>query len=73
MNAKGFPVGSGSCSEIYLEKSFKDAGFYPKKRLKNARQLGMTSLMFLVDHTITERKMEIYIDQIKNTIKNATR
>ena len=73
LNALGFPAGSGSCSEIYLEKSFQNAGFYPKERLKNARQLGNTSLMFLIDHTITEMKMGKYIDQIKDTLKKAIR
>ena len=38
---------SGSCPEIYLEKAFRD--YAPPERLPVARQLGETSLAFLVD------------------------
>ena len=67
------PVGSGSCSEIYLEKCFQDAGYFPMKRLENARKLGETSLMFLVDPSITEQNLSIYAEEIKKILKKATR
>ncbi|MCV6824501.1 MULTISPECIES: DegT/DnrJ/EryC1/StrS family aminotransferase [Halocynthiibacter] len=51
---KGFPIFSGSCSEIYREKMFRDRGFAPKEPLPVARELGETSLAFLVDPTVTE-------------------
>ncbi len=54
---RGAPVFSGSCSEIYLEQSFQQAGFAPPARLPVARRLGETSLMFLVHPTITEAEM----------------
>jgi dTDP-4-amino-4,6-dideoxygalactose transaminase len=57
LGERGVPVFTGSCSEIYLEKSFQQAGLSPQKRLPVARQLGDTSLMFLVHPTITEAEM----------------
>ena len=61
---KGFPAFSGSCSEIYLEKSIIKAGFRPKKRLPISRELGETSLMFLV-HPIITQQMNDYSKIIK--------
>lgn len=52
--AKGVPCFSGSCSEVYLEKAFDGTGFRPQRRLDMARELGDTSLMFLVHPTLTE-------------------
>ncbi|MDN5843867.1 MAG: DegT/DnrJ/EryC1/StrS aminotransferase family protein [Alcaligenaceae bacterium] len=48
----GVPVYSGSCSEVYLEKAFDDTGLRPAQRLPVARDLGDTSLMFLVHPTL---------------------
>ncbi|AGL03589.1 DegT/DnrJ/EryC1/StrS family aminotransferase [Desulfoscipio gibsoniae] len=56
--AEGIPCFSGSCSEIYLEKAFAGQGLGPPARLKTARELGETSLMFLVHPTLTEADME---------------
>ena len=67
----GYPAFVGSCSEIYLEKSFKDYGLSPDKRLPNARELGETSLMFLVHNTITEKQMIKYSEEVKNVIINS--
>ena len=57
INKKGVPCYSGSCSEVYLEKLFKTL-FKPKSRLKNARELGDTSLMFLVHPTLTKEEIK---------------
>jgi dTDP-4-amino-4,6-dideoxygalactose transaminase len=57
INAEGIPCYSGSCSEIYLEKAFTDAGLYEGPRLPVARKLGETSLMFLVHPTLTDAEM----------------
>lgn len=46
--AQGLPCMQGSCSEMYLEKAFTGTGFAPEKRLPTAKELGETSLMFLV-------------------------
>lgn len=53
INALGVPCYQGSCSEVYLEKAFENTGWRPEPRLPNARQLGDTSLMFLVHPTLT--------------------
>ncbi|MGI9368817.1 MAG: DegT/DnrJ/EryC1/StrS family aminotransferase [Ruegeria sp.] len=49
ITAAGFPAFSGSCSEIYLEETFRKHGLGPAQRLPCARKLGDTSLAFLVD------------------------
>jgi dTDP-4-amino-4,6-dideoxygalactose transaminase len=49
INNAGVPCFAGSCSEIYLERAFADAGFAPAERLPTARLLGETSLAFLTD------------------------
>lgn len=54
--ALGVPCFQGSCSEVYLEKAF-DGLARPHDRLPVARQLGETSLMFLVHPTITGEQM----------------
>jgi len=48
------PCFQGSCSEVYLEKAFDSTSWRPLKRLPNAKELGETSLMFLVHPTITK-------------------
>jgi len=48
INAQGLPCMQGSCSEIYLEKAFDGSPARPAVRLQVARELGETSLMFLV-------------------------
>lgn len=53
----GIPCFSGSCSEVYLEKAFDGTGLGPVKRLPVARELGETSLMFLVHPTLTESEI----------------
>lgn len=52
--AEGIPCFSGSCSEIYLEDAFKGSDMVPEQNLPVARELGETSLMFLVHPTLTE-------------------
>ncbi len=65
---RGFPCYVGSCSEIYLEECFQKKGYSPKKRLKNAKELGETSLMFLVHQTISETQIHNYALTIKNVL-----
>ena len=64
VNEKGVPCYSGSCSEVYLERAFDSTGFRPKERLPNARELGETSLMFLVHPTLTENEIQQTCDAI---------
>lgn len=58
IGARGVPCYSGSCSEVYLEKAFDGTGWRPAERLPVARQLGETSLMFLVHPTLTSTEIE---------------
>lgn len=51
ISAAGFPVFSGSCSEIYREEMFARLGVGPVDPLPVAKELGETSLAFLVDPT----------------------
>ncbi|MCR8922133.1 DegT/DnrJ/EryC1/StrS aminotransferase family protein [Dasania sp. GY-MA-18] len=57
VNARGVPCFQGTCSEIYLEKAFDNSGFRPDIRLPNAKELGETSLMFLVHPTLLEEEV----------------
>jgi dTDP-4-amino-4,6-dideoxygalactose transaminase len=56
IGAEGIPCFAGSCSEIYLEKAFT-SDLRPVRRLRVAKQLGETSMMFLVHPTLTEHDM----------------
>jgi hypothetical protein len=53
VSAEGVPCSVGSCSEIYLEKAFKES-MRPAERLTVARELGETSLMLPVHPTLAE-------------------
>lgn len=54
ISAQGFTAFSGSCSEIYREKVFTDRNLAPAHRLPVAKELGETSLAFLVDPMISK-------------------
>jgi len=58
VNERGVPCYLGSCSEVYLEKAFDNTGFRPKQRLTVAKELGETSLMFLVHPTLTKEEIQ---------------
>jgi len=58
INEKGVPCYSGSCSEIYLEKAFENTGLRPIERLLVSKELGETSLMFLVHPTLTTDEIQ---------------
>lgn len=66
INAKGVPCFSGTCSEVYLEKAFDNTSFRPDRRLPVAKELGDTSLMFLVHPTLTTDEINkmIYVIQL---------
>lgn len=55
---RGVPCYSGSCSEVYLEKAFDGTDFRPENALPVARELGETSLMFLVHPTLTAAEIQ---------------
>jgi hypothetical protein len=58
ISAEGIPCFSGSCSEIYLEKAFEKEKIRPAGRLRCAKDLGETSLMFLVHPTLGAKEMQ---------------
>ena len=70
---RGAPCYSGSCSEIYLEKAFTGAGLGPKGRLPVARELGETSLMWLVHPNLTSADMDRVIQATTEVMGMASR
>ncbi len=73
INALSVPCFSGSCSEVYLEKAFDGTGFRPEKRLATAKELGETSLMFLVHPTLTDAEIQLTCDVISKVMKKASK
>jgi dTDP-4-amino-4,6-dideoxygalactose transaminase len=69
--ARGVPCMQGTCSELYLEKAFDDTAYRPKERLKVARELGETSLMFLVHPTLTEADIDRTCQAIRDVFSMA--
>ena len=72
ISALGYPSFSGTCSEIYLENCFQNAGLAPLERLPVARELGETSLMFLVHPTISPEQMEAYAQAVRSVMTKAS-
>ncbi len=68
----GAPVFSGSCGEIYLEKAFSENDNFGYRRLKNARELSETSLMFLIHHTISEEQIYSYGKLLRKVLIKAS-
>ncbi|WP_421921671.1 DegT/DnrJ/EryC1/StrS family aminotransferase [Marinobacter salarius] len=68
----GVPCFSGSCSEVYFEKAIQDAGMAPAERLPVARELGDTSLMFLVHPTLTADEIKLTCEVLARVMKEAT-
>ena len=73
INAAGVPCYQGSCSEVYLEKAFDDTGWRPLQRLPVARELGETSLMFLVHPTLTHVEITKTCEVITKVLKDASK
>lgn len=73
INTLGVPCYSGACSEVYLEKAFDNTGFRPKERLVNAKELGETSLVFLVHPTLTKDEIQQTCDAITSVMSLATK
>ncbi len=68
INALNVPCFSGSCSEVYLEKAFDGTPWRPAQSLPQAKQLGATSLMFLVHPTLSEHSLQKTVDAIQAVI-----
>lgn len=72
INAEGVPCYHGSCSEVYLEKAFDNTRFRPAKSLPVAKELGETSLMFLVHPTLTDVEMNITSKVVTQVLREAS-
>lgn len=72
INTLGVPCFQGTCSEVYLEKAFDATDFRPKERLPVAKELGETSLMFLVHPTLTRSDIEKTCKVVTNILSIAT-
>jgi len=70
--ARGVPCYQGSCSEVYLERAFEGTPWRPRERLPVARELGETSLMFLVHPTLTDAEITKTTDAIRAVMKQAS-
>ena len=72
MVSRGVPAFSGSCSEVYLEKAFDNTGWRPEQRLANAKELGETSMMFLVHPTLTEQEISLTCKVLSEVVEEAS-
>lgn len=70
--ARGVPAFSGSCSEVYLEKAFDNTDWRPAQRLANARELGETSMMFMVHPTLTAQEIGLTCTVISEVVQQAS-
>lgn len=73
ISALGVPCYSGSCSEVYLEKAFDRTDWRPARRLPNAKELGETSLMFLVHPTLGEADIDKTCGVLRQVLENAAK
>jgi dTDP-4-amino-4,6-dideoxygalactose transaminase len=71
INSEGVPCYQGTCSEVYLEKAFDATGWRPKQRHPVARELGETSLMWLIHPTLTDFEIKKSCDVITMVLKKA--
>ena len=71
INAQGVPCYQGRCSEVYLEKAFDGTGWRPAQRLPVARELGETSLMWLVHPTLTQVEVAKTCEVISSVLTEA--
>lgn len=72
INAQGVPCNQGSCSEVYLEKAFDCNGLRPATRLPNTRELGETSIMFLVHPTLTQAEIDLTCEVVGKVLAKAS-
>lgn len=71
ISEKGVPCFSGSCSEIYLEKAFPTE-WRPDSRCPVAKELGETSLMFLVHPTLSISDMQQVAHVVADVMNEAS-
>jgi dTDP-4-amino-4,6-dideoxygalactose transaminase len=72
IKAQGVSCFSGSCSEIYLERAFLNSTHVVTECCSVAKDLGETSLMFLVDHTFSKSDITKAAEIIVGVVRRAT-
>lgn len=71
VTAMGVPCFSGSCSEVYREKVFRDLGY--NDALPVAAELGETSLALLVHPTLGDSHMDRTAEAVLHVVSQAVR
>jgi len=71
INSNGIPCLAGSCSEIYLEKAFTNAGYGPAERLPIASRMTETSLAFLVHPNLEVAQLQATIVAVEQVMAEA--
>ena len=71
VSARGVPCYSGSCPEIYREKAFDGTGWRPASPLPVARDLGQTTLMFLVHPTLRPEDLDKTCEVLGEVMRRA--
>lgn len=69
--AEGVPCFAGSCSEIYREKAFANAGWGDATPLPNAVQLTQTSLALLVHPTLSATDIDDTVQAVRKVMRAA--
>jgi dTDP-4-amino-4,6-dideoxygalactose transaminase len=69
---RGVPCLHGSASEVYLEGAFDGTGWRPASPLPAARQLGQTSIAFLVHPTLTDGEIAKSCEVLDEVLEMAT-
>lgn len=69
----GHKAFSGSCSEVYRERAFDGTGWAPREGLPVARELGETSLAFLLHPTMSEDDVHATCDIAIAVLGSASR
>ena len=72
VSAQGVPCYSGSCSEVYLEKAFDGTGWRASARFDVAKELGETSLMFLVHPSLRADEIDKTCSVLTAVMRSAT-
>ena len=69
---QGVPIFTGSCSEIYRELAFVDAGLGPDRPHPVAAELGDTALMLLVHPTLDDAAIDRTIEVVRRVLDDAS-
>jgi dTDP-4-amino-4,6-dideoxygalactose transaminase len=71
--SRGVPAYIGACPELYLEKVFEGTGARPAAPLPIARELGATSLAFLVHPTLEALHIDRTCEALRDVMRAAVR